>query len=64
MSDTVVERSPITGETVEQYAGKWIAIRDGEVVESADTLEELREIEGVRREDAVYLVPERSSYFY
>jgi hypothetical protein len=49
---------------LENYAGKWVAIRDGEVVASADSLEERRENPDVRREDTVYIVPERTSYFY
>lgn len=64
MSETVIERSTITEQLLEEYAGKWVALRDGEVVASADSLAELRENPDVRREDAVFIVPERHSYFY
>lgn len=46
------------------YEGKWVAIRDGVVIAAAETLEELRQIPDVRRDDAVYVVPEPSTYFY
>jgi Family of unknown function (DUF5678) len=64
MPETVIERSTITSELLDAYAGKWIAVRDGEVVASAENLAELRENPAVRRDDAVYRVPERSTYFY
>ena len=64
MAKTTVERAPITAETLRDFAGKWISIRDGEVVASAESLEELRANGDVRLEDAVFLVPESPSYFY
>jgi hypothetical protein len=64
MTDTVVERSPLTAAILEEHAAKWIAVRDGDVVAEAETLEDLRANQDVRREDAVYLVPERASYFF
>lgn len=61
---TVVERSPLTSEVLDEYAGRWIAIRDGAVVAAADSLPELRDNANVLRSDAVFRVPERSTYFY
>jgi hypothetical protein len=49
---------------LEGYEGKWVAIRDGAVVAAAETLELLRTNPEVRRDDAVYVVPEPSTYFY
>ena len=50
-------------EGVEQYAGKWIAIRGDEVVASADSLKELCANEHVSREDTLYAVPEPGIHF-
>jgi hypothetical protein len=54
---------PPVPEDVAQYAGKWVALRGGEVIASADSLEELRENEQVTRDDAVYVVPEPNMVF-
>jgi hypothetical protein len=64
MTRTVVEQAPFRSGALDKYAGKWVAIRHGEVVAAADSLEELRADPEVRRTDAVYVVPEPSSYFY
>jgi Family of unknown function (DUF5678) len=48
---------------VGRFAGKWVALRGGQVIASADSLEELRENEQVTRDDAVYVVPEPGIYF-
>ena len=50
-------------EGVEQYAGKWIAIRGDEVVASADSLEELYANELVSHDDALWVVPEPGTHF-
>lgn len=62
MSSTT-EQGPVLPKGVEQYAGKWIAIRGDEVVASADSLEELRANEQVSRDDAVWVAPEPGTYF-
>jgi hypothetical protein len=51
-------------EGVEQYAGKWIAIRGDEVVASADSLEELYANDQVSRSDALWVVPEPGTHFF
>lgn len=56
-------RSPLP-EGVEEYAGKWIAIRDDKIIASADTVEDLYNDDSVLETDVVYRVPERGSYFY
>ncbi len=56
-------RSPLP-EGVEEYAGRWVAIRGGRIVAAADTLEELFENDRVRQTDVVYRVPERGTYFF
>jgi hypothetical protein len=60
---STTEQGPAVPEGVEQYAGKWIAIRGDEVVASADSLEELRANELVSRNDAVWVVPEPGTHF-
>lgn len=64
MSGTVTEQRAISTEAFEQYAGRWVAVRDGDVIAAADSLEELRANPDVSREDAVFVVPERSSSFF
>lgn len=64
MSGTLTEQRAIPVDAFVEYAGKWIAIRDGEVVASADSLAELRANPDVTREDAVFVVPEPSSTFF
>ena len=59
----VVAAAPLREEAVEQYTGKWVAIRDGRVVASAETFEELVEKSDVRDEDVLYRVPDRDMYF-
>jgi hypothetical protein len=64
MSSTIdVARSPLP-EHVEKYEGRWIAIRNGEVIADAATLDALRKNRRVRPTDVLYRVPERDSYFY
>ena len=59
-----VARSPLPAEGIEQYAGKWVALRDGEVVAAAEDFNELIENENVRADDAFYRVPEPGACFY
>ena len=63
MSSTT-EQGPVLPEGVEQYAGKWIAIRGDEVVASADSLEELYANDQVSRDDALWVVPEPGTHFF
>lgn len=64
MINTVEDRPAIDQEMLEQFAGQWVALRDGHVVAAAATLKELRRNPDVRRADAVYVVPEHPSYFF
>jgi Family of unknown function (DUF5678) len=61
---TTEQLLPALPEGVEQYAGKWIAIRGDEVVASADSLEELYANDQVSRNDAVWVVPEPGIHFF
>jgi hypothetical protein len=60
---STTEQGPLLPKDVEQYAGKWIAIRGDEIVASADSLEELRTNDQVSRDDDVWVAPEPGTYF-
>lgn len=50
------------GDTLRGYAGRWVALKDYEVVASAETLEELLgEIEGQSEETTVLRVAEEEN---
>ena len=59
---TITVRSPLP-EGIEEYEGRWVAIRGDEVVAAADSLDELTNDNLVQPTDALYLVPERGTYF-
>jgi Family of unknown function (DUF5678) len=63
MSSDTEYQAAVLPKGVEQYAGKWIAIRGDEIVASADCLEELRANDRVSRDDAVWVVPEPGIHF-
>lgn len=58
------QTSPISPDALEEYAGKWIAVRNGEVVGAADSFIELKADPEVRETDAFYRVPPSATYFY
>jgi hypothetical protein len=59
-----VEQAPFSIEALSEYAGQWVALRDDRVIAAAESLEDLRKHPEVRRDDAVFVVPEATSYFY
>ena len=61
----VLESAPLLPEGVaEQYRGKWIAVRNRQVVAVAESLEKLYERNEVDRAgDVIYRVP-KSAYHY
>ena len=63
MSSTI-EQTPFSTDALAGFEGKWVAVRDGAVIASAETLEKLREHPEVRRDDAVYVVPLPATYFF
>jgi len=64
VTSTLTKQQGFPTEAFEEHAGKWVAVRDGDVIAAADSLEELRANPDVRREDAVFVVPDRSSTFF
>jgi hypothetical protein len=61
----VVEISPqpVPVEAFERFPGRWVALRDGDVVADARTLEELEADERVNAADTLFRVPEPGSKF-
>jgi len=64
MSSTLTEQHAFPTAALEEHAGQWVAVRDGEVIAAADSLQELRANDDVTREDAVYVVPDPASSFF
>jgi hypothetical protein len=58
-----VARSPLPDD-LERYEGRWVAIRNGVVVASAETVEDLLRDNNVRKTDVLYRVPDQHAYFY
>jgi Family of unknown function (DUF5678) len=61
----VVEISPppVPAEAFERFPGHWVALRDGDIVANARTLEELEADERVAIIDTLFRVPEPGSKF-
>ena len=64
MATAAVSRPPVPQEAFEQFGGRWIALRDGEIIADADTPDELRADSRVESTDALFRVPEASTHFY
>jgi hypothetical protein len=54
---------PVPAEAFERYPGCWIAVRSGDIVAAARTLEELDTNELVEATDALFRVPDSNSTF-
>jgi hypothetical protein len=59
-----ITTSPIPAQAEAEYRGKWIAIRNGEVVAEAARLEDLVSLPKVQKDDVLYHVPHRSATFF
>lgn len=59
-----ISRSPVSADAFERFAGRWIALRDGEVIADAATLDELAANEEVQASDTRFFVPEPDSSFF
>lgn len=64
MADATISRDPLSQSAARRHAGKWVALRGGRVIASADSFKELLANRRVRRDDAFYRVPPAGSYFY
>lgn len=59
-----VSRLPISEKALKKYAGKWVALRGGNVIAAADDYETLMAHDKVELTDAIFHVPPTSSLFY
>lgn len=59
-----VSKSPVPQEAFDDYQGRWIALRNGEIIADASTDDELRLDGRVESTDALFRVPEASTHFY
>jgi len=54
---------PVPVGVFERFPGRWVALRDGDVVANARTLEELEADERATAADTLFRVPEPGSKF-
>lgn len=59
-----ISQPPIPPEAFDRFPGKWVAIREGQVVADADTLEALEGDDRVKPSDTRFRVPERDAKFF
>jgi hypothetical protein len=59
-----IAQSALPAGAAEKFAGRWIAIRHGEIIADAATMEDLTADEGVRDDDTLYHVPQQNSAFF
>lgn len=64
MSGSVTITAIVNPEGWEDHRGRWVAIRDGEIVAAAAKLDDLYEDERMRDGDGVWRVPEAGFHFY
>jgi hypothetical protein len=61
----VENQPPLSGELLDEFADKWVVIRDRGVVKSADTYEELVEDFEIDHErDILFAVPPNLTLFF
>jgi hypothetical protein len=56
-----VSPPPVPAEAFERFPGRWVAVRDGEIVADARTIEELEASSRVQAADTFFRVPEPNS---
>lgn len=59
--DKAIEAEKVLASELAQYAGKWVATRDQQVVASADTLRELLDEVEAQEVESVFRVPSGSA---
>ena len=59
-----VAKSPIPKEAFERFPGRWIALREGEIVADAATEDELERDDRVESTDTFFRVPDPSTHFF
>lgn len=64
MASADVAQPPVPPEAFSEHPGKWVAIRDRQILAAADSVEELERDDEVEATDTLFLVPEPSTHFY
>lgn len=54
---------PVPAEAFERFPGRWIAVRDGQIIADGRTIEELEADKLVAPDDTFFRVPEPNSKF-
>jgi hypothetical protein len=62
--NATASQAPISDRGLTEHAGKWVAIRAGEVVAAASDYDGLMADERVESTDAIYHVPAADALFY
>jgi Family of unknown function (DUF5678) len=60
----LASQPPLSEDLQREFAGKWVIVHHGEVVEAADTYDDLVDGVDVDERDAIYRVPPASTLFY
>jgi hypothetical protein len=55
---------PVPSDAFDRFPGQWVAVRDGEIIADASTLEELEADSRVTEADACFRVPEEGAKFF
>ncbi len=59
-----VSQSPVPADAFKRFAGRWIALRDDQVIADADTLADLDDDPTVESSDTRFRVPKPDSHFF
>lgn len=59
-----ISKPPVPQEAFERFPGRWVALREGQIIADAETEDELQRDERVESTDALFRVPETSTHFY
>lgn len=59
-----VSEPPVPAEAFEKHPGEWVAIRDGQIIAAAESVEGLEQNDAVEPTDTIFLVPDPSTHFY
>lgn len=54
---------PVPAEAFERFPGRWIAVRDGEIIVGARTIQELEASQLIEPSDTFFKVPEPHTKF-
>jgi hypothetical protein len=64
LAEPPIAQSPLPRGAAATYPNRWVAVRHGEIIADADTLEELTADDRVQSDDTLYHVSPPGTYFY